>query len=46
MPRHMAPDFREVGFAGAGFVDGLAVEHDGHAVGELQEFVEHLAGRS
>ena len=29
MPRHVPPDFGEIGFAGAGFVDELTVTHDG-----------------
>jgi hypothetical protein len=29
MPRHVPPDFGEIGFAGAGFVDELTVKHDG-----------------
>jgi hypothetical protein len=29
MPRHVPPDFDEIGFAGAGFVDELTVKHDG-----------------
>ena len=34
MPRHVSPDFGEIGFAGAGFVDELTVKHYNQAVGQ------------
>ena len=43
MPRHMSPDFGEIGFAGAGFVDELTVKHYDQTIGQFQQFVEILA---
>ena len=43
MPRHMAADFGEIGFAGAGFIDELAVEHHDQAIRQFQQLIEILA---
>src|SRR5438552_3435144 len=43
MPRHMPPDLGEIGLAGAGLVDELAVEHHHQTIRQFQEFVEVLA---
>ena len=32
MTRHVSPDLGEIGFAGAGFVDQFAVEHQHQSV--------------
>ena len=34
MSGHVSPDFGEIGFAGAGFVDELTVKHYDQAVGQ------------
>jgi hypothetical protein len=36
----MSPDFSEIGFAGAGFVDELTVKHYNQAVGQFEQFVK------
>ena len=41
MPGHVAADLSEIGFAGAGLVDKLAVEHHHHAVSELKQFSDN-----
>src|ERR1700676_1114487 len=43
VPRHVPPDLGEVGFAGAGLIDQLAVEHHEQAIRQLQQLVEVLA---
>ena len=43
MPRHMPPDFGEIGCAGAGFVDELTVKHYDQTIRQFQQFVEILA---
>ena len=45
MPRHMSPDFGEIGFAGAGFVDELTVKHSNQAVGQEKNGANYLANR-
>ena len=43
MPCHMPSDLGEIGLAGAGFMDELAVEHHHQTVRQFEEFVEVLA---
>jgi hypothetical protein len=43
MPRHVSPDFGEIGFAGAGLVDGLTVKHYDPTIRQFEQFVEILA---
>ena len=43
MPRHVPSDYREVGLAGAGFIDEFAVKHHHQAIRQFEQFVEVLA---
>jgi hypothetical protein len=37
MPGHVPPDFGEVGFAGARFIDELAVKHHHQAIRQFEQ---------
>ena len=43
MSGHMPPDFGEIGFARACFMDELAVEHHDQTIRQFEQFVEILA---
>src|SRR5713226_1804575 len=40
VPRHVPSDFREVGFAGAGFIVQLAVKHHHQTIRQFEQLVE------
>ena len=43
MSGHVSPDFGEIGFAGARFMNELAVEHHDQTIRQFEQFVEILA---
>ena len=43
MPGHVPADLGEIGFAGAGFIDELAVEHHDQTIREFEQFVKVFA---